>query len=70
MWLRDARRAAGLTQSQLAKLIGKPQSFVSKIEIGEKVDPTLSEVVALAKHVNVDPFALRFGVPPSQRKAS
>jgi transcriptional regulator with XRE-family HTH domain len=34
--LKDARLKAGLTQSQLAKLLGKPQSFVAKYELGER----------------------------------
>lgn len=34
--LRQARLAANLTQVQAAQLLGKPQSFVSKIESGER----------------------------------
>jgi len=34
--LRQARREAGLTQQQAARLLGKPQSFVSKLENGER----------------------------------
>jgi transcriptional regulator with XRE-family HTH domain len=34
--LRDARAASGLTQSDAAKLLGKPQSFVAKCEQGER----------------------------------
>jgi transcriptional regulator with XRE-family HTH domain len=34
--LREAREAAGLTQVELAEKIGQSQSFVSKIEIGER----------------------------------
>lgn len=34
--LRQLRVNAGLTQLQLAKQLDKPQSFVSKIEIGER----------------------------------
>lgn len=34
--LRAAREAAGLTQQQLAREIGKPQSFVAKYELGER----------------------------------
>ncbi|MBI2857367.1 MAG: helix-turn-helix transcriptional regulator [Chloroflexi bacterium] len=46
--LRQARREAGLTQVQVAALLGKPQSFVSKIEAGERrVD--LVELQALAQ---------------------
>jgi transcriptional regulator with XRE-family HTH domain len=34
--LRDARATSGLTQSDAAKLLGKPQSFVAKCEQGER----------------------------------
>jgi len=34
--LRHARLDANLSQSQLALLLGKPQSFVSKVESGER----------------------------------
>ncbi len=34
--LRQARLEAGLTQAQVAELLGKPQSFVSKVEAGER----------------------------------
>jgi len=30
--LRDARKAAGLTQQQLAAQLGRPQSFIAKVE--------------------------------------
>lgn len=32
----DARRKAGLTQQQLAKRLGRHQSFVAKYETGER----------------------------------
>jgi transcriptional regulator with XRE-family HTH domain len=45
--LRAARRAAGLTQAQVAERFGRPQSFVSKCESGERrIDPT--ELAAFA----------------------
>lgn len=34
--LRDARRKAGMTQSQVALAIKRPQSFISKCESGER----------------------------------
>jgi transcriptional regulator with XRE-family HTH domain len=35
--LRNLRQAAGLTQVELAKRMGKPQSFISKVERGERI---------------------------------
>lgn len=34
--LRKARREAGLSQQQVADLLGVPQSYVAKIELGER----------------------------------
>ncbi len=34
--MRDARDRAGLSQVELAERLGKPQSFVSKYESGER----------------------------------
>ena len=34
--LREGREAAGLTQVQLAKRLKQSQSFVSKVEVGER----------------------------------
>jgi transcriptional regulator with XRE-family HTH domain len=34
--LRQVRLGAGLSQAQLARQLGKPQSFVSKYESGER----------------------------------
>tara|TARA_R110002072_G_scaffold18767_3_gene69874 strand:+ start:2238 stop:2471 length:234 start_codon:yes stop_codon:yes gene_type:complete len=35
-WLRNARQDTGLTQFELAEKLGRPQSFVAKIESGER----------------------------------
>lgn len=34
--LRRLREEAGLTQVELAERLGRPQSFVSKVEVGER----------------------------------
>lgn len=34
--MRAAREARGMTQQELAKRLGKPQSYVSKAEMGER----------------------------------
>lgn len=34
--LKDARQGAGLTQQEVARKLGRPQSFVSKCESGER----------------------------------
>ncbi len=45
--LRAARIEAGLTQAQVGHIVGKPQSFISKIEVGERrVDFTEMQVLA------------------------
>jgi transcriptional regulator with XRE-family HTH domain len=47
--LKAARRAAGLTQTEVASLLGKPQSFVAKCESGER----RIDVVELARFVKL-----------------
>ena len=53
-FLRTARREAGLTQTELAALIGKPQSFVAKVEGGERRLDVV-EYVALCRAIGADP---------------
>lgn len=45
----QARKSSGLTQVQVANLINKPQSFVSKCEKGERRVDVL-ELKLFAKH--------------------
>jgi transcriptional regulator with XRE-family HTH domain len=49
----SSREAAGLTQVQVAERLGKPQSFVSKYERGERrLD--FSEFVELSDVLDID----------------
>jgi len=50
----SARKAAGLTQSQLAQKLGKPQSFVSKIERHERRLDVV-EFVVMCKALDIAP---------------
>lgn len=52
-----ARKKQGLTQSAVAKALGKPQSFVSKYESGERrID--LVEFFCIARALSEDPLTL------------
>lgn len=53
-WLIRARKDVKLTQQQVAKKLGRPQSFVAKYEGGERrLD--LVEFVEIAKILKADP---------------
>ena len=51
-----ARKAAGLTQTELATQLGKPQSYVSKYERGERRLDVV-EFLILADRLHFDPHA-------------
>jgi hypothetical protein len=51
------RKEAGMTQEQLAEKLGRPQSFVAKVEIGERRLDVV-EFVEMAKAMKVDPVVL------------
>ena len=55
--LADARQAAGLTQVALAKRLGRPQSFVSKFERGERRLDVI-EFLDVARALRVDPATI------------
>ena len=50
----EARRDAGLTQVALAKKLGRPQSFVSKFERGERRLDVI-EFLEVARALSLDP---------------
>jgi transcriptional regulator with XRE-family HTH domain len=53
----EAREAADVTQVELGERLGRPQSFVSKIERGlRNVD--VIEFIEIARAIGVDPIIL------------
>jgi len=52
--LAKARESAGLTQAELSTRLGKPQSFVSKYETGERRLDVI-EFVQVCTELGVDP---------------
>lgn len=53
----DARKHADLSQAELANLLNKPQSFVSKYERGERRLDVV-ELIKIARLLNVDPHTI------------
>ncbi|MBJ6387936.1 helix-turn-helix transcriptional regulator [Enterobacter cloacae] len=51
--LKKARKEKGMTQAQLAEALGKPQSFIAKVENGERRLDVV-EFVHLAYLVGLD----------------
>ena len=49
-----ARKERGITQQELANGLGRPQSYVSKIEIGERRMDVV-EFVHICKIIGLDP---------------
>ena len=69
----EARTSAGLTQRDLAGRLGKPPSYIGKIEAGER-NLSLLEFVALAKAMRTDPSDLlskvTLAIAQSERSAN
>lgn len=62
--LREARWQAGLTQVQVAKALARPQSFVTKCELGERrIDP-----VDLQRFAKLYRKPLSFFLPPKANR--
>lgn len=53
----DARRGASLTQAEVAEVLGRPQSFVSKYEQGERRLDVV-EFVQVCRAIGVDPVPI------------
>jgi transcriptional regulator with XRE-family HTH domain len=61
-----AREAAGLTQAQVSKKLGRPQSFVAKYEGGERRLDVL-EFIQVCNALGVDPHAVLAKMVPKAR---
>jgi len=61
----EARKAAGLTQKQVADELGRPQSFVAKYEGGERRLDVV-EFLEIAKLISADPHAIIRGIQKSK----
>lgn len=55
--LRDARIACGITQQEVASAFGRPQSFIAKVESGERRLDVV-EFVHFCRAVSVDPVSI------------
>ncbi len=66
--LREARRAAGVSQRELAERLGLDFSYVSKIENGRVPPPAADTVLAMCQVIGIAPEGLlaRIGKLPSQ----
>lgn len=65
--LAEARKSSGMTQEALAKKLGRPQSFVSKVESGERrVDAV--EFLIISRLIDTDPCELLRKVDGSRRR--
>jgi len=64
--LREARNAAGLSQAQAAERLGRPQSFISKCESGERrID--LVEFLQFCRLYGCDPHEILRRLEREQR---
>ena len=65
--IRQSREQKGMTQEELAERLGVSRQAVSKWENGT-VDPSTSNLLALAKLYGLSPEALLQNVDPAQNK--
>lgn len=59
--LKKARKTRGITQAKLAEALGRPQSFIAKIEQGERRLDVV-EFVHLARLVELEPEEIVKGI--------
>jgi HTH-type transcriptional regulator / antitoxin HipB len=62
--LKLARKRKGLTQAELGKKVGLPQSYVSKVE-GGSIDIRLSSLLELARALELEPILVPRSLVPA-----
>lgn len=70
IYLRRAREQKGWTQEQLETASGVPQATISKLETRADIRVAFDTVLDLAKALEKDPRALRFGPEPKRQPES
>ena len=65
--LTSGRKARGLTQVELAKRLKRPQSYVSKVENGDRRIDML-ELIEICHAMHIDPLAIMKAVSSFMRK--
>lgn len=66
--MRAAREARSITQEELARRLGKPQSYVSKAEMGERRLDVV-EFLQFMRAIEGKPYALLRGIEAEYRPA-
>lgn len=57
--IKNARLSKGLTQSQLSKITGISQSYISKLEKPYFIhSPTITQILSISKALDIDPVKL------------
>jgi transcriptional regulator with XRE-family HTH domain len=62
-----SRKANGVTQAEVAKRLGRPQSFVAKVENGERRLDVV-ELVSYARAIGAEPLAIMQAVVEAVEK--
>jgi transcriptional regulator with XRE-family HTH domain len=68
MRLRHARKARGMTQTDLAKASGVKQASISQLETGESKSFRGATLLSLARALNISPDWLSHGRGPMERR--
>lgn len=63
--LREVRLEADMTQTQLSERLGKPQSYVSKVERGERRLDVI-EYLEMCRQIGVDPYVMLREIDPQR----